>query len=86
MREIFHMPDDQAQLRNRVMLAKQAPFEGHPNKWADPVFQSWLLGYDCEVEVQRALRDVRWEEDLTHVHAARMDTGRGEAITVGSSI
>ena len=26
-------------------------FVGYPNRWADPDFQPWLLGYDAEADV-----------------------------------
>ena len=83
MRQIFHMPNDRAQLRDRIMLGKQTPSEGHPNKWADPVFQKWLLGYDCEKEVRKALRGISWVESVDHAPAARVEVGKGDTVTAG---
>jgi len=56
--QIFHMRDGPKQEeRNRQLLEYQdEPFEGFPNKWRDPVFQEWLWGYDCDVEVENAWR------------------------------
>jgi len=54
LRDIFHMVDgDRQQERNRQLL-EHAPFEGYPNRWADPVFQPWLFGYDAFAEVDAA--------------------------------
>jgi salicylate hydroxylase len=39
--------------RDRQMLEYE-PFEGFPNRWADPVFQQWLFGYDAHEEVEKA--------------------------------
>lgn len=55
LRYIFHMPDgDRQQDRDRQLL-DAAPFEGHPNSWADPVFQAWLFDYDAFAEA-----DLMW--------------------------
>lgn len=53
-REIFHLNDgDRQQERDRQLLEEE-PFEGYPNRWADPVFQPYLFGYDAEEEVEKA--------------------------------
>ncbi|KAL3424113.1 3-hydroxybenzoate 6-hydroxylase [Phlyctema vagabunda] len=54
--DIFHMHDgDRQRERDRQLLEYQDdPFEGYPNKWRDPVFQSWLWGYDATREVDQA--------------------------------
>ncbi|KAL9118845.1 MAG: hypothetical protein Q9187_004602 [Circinaria calcarea] len=57
MRGIFNLPDGDKQRERDRQLAHEQPFEGYPNRWADPVFQKWLLGYDTEAEVEKA-----WEK------------------------
>ena len=54
LREIFHMVDGPQQIERDRQLLEQEPFEGFPNRWADPVFQPWLFGYDAEKEVEGA--------------------------------
>ena len=49
--EILHMQDGEAQRERDRQLRYDAPFEGFPNRWADPVFQKWLFGYDVFAEV-----------------------------------
>lgn len=57
LRDIFHMVDGQRQQERDRQLTQDEPFEGYPNRWADPVFQEWLFGYDAFVEVDKA-----WEQ------------------------
>ncbi|KAI1907207.1 hypothetical protein LOZ61_006277 [Ophidiomyces ophidiicola] len=57
LRDIFHMHDGKNQRERDRVLLTQAPFEGFPNRWADPVFQKFLFGYDARAEAQRA-----WDE------------------------
>ena len=52
-RDIFHMEDSERQ-RERDRQLRQKPFEQYPNRWADPVFQTWLFGYDAYCEAERA--------------------------------
>ena len=54
MQNVFNLPDGEAQRERDRQFIHERPFEGHPNRWADPVFQEWLLGYDVEEEVERA--------------------------------
>jgi len=56
LRDIFHMNDGPQQQERDRQLLEQEPFEGFPNRWADPVFQSFLFGYDAYVEAYRAWR------------------------------
>ena len=44
---------DRQQERDRQLL-EQEPFKGFPNRWADPVFQKYLFGYDAYVQVDEA--------------------------------
>lgn len=53
-RNIFHMRDGPEQLERDRQLLEEPPFEGYPHRWADPVLQQWLYGYDAHAEVQRA--------------------------------
>lgn len=48
------MEDGTRQQERDRQLTEQEPFEGYPNRWADPVFQEWLFGYDAFAEVERA--------------------------------
>ncbi len=56
MRDVFHVRDGPCQReRDRQLLEYQdEPFEAFPNRWRDPVFQSWMFSYDAEEEVKRA--------------------------------
>ena len=53
-RDIFHMPDGDRQRERDRQLTQHEPFEGYPNRWADPVFQKFLFGYDAYKEVDQA--------------------------------
>ncbi|KAI5784768.1 hypothetical protein EDC01DRAFT_663363 [Geopyxis carbonaria] len=56
-REVFHMHDGAEQTeRDRVLREDaQEKVKGvFPNRWRDAEFQSWLWGYDVEVEVEKA--------------------------------
>ncbi|KAI9712613.1 MAG: hypothetical protein M1812_006793 [Candelaria pacifica] len=57
LRRIFHMHDGEQQRERDRQLTQEAPFEGYPNRWADPVFQKWLFAYDADKEVE-----VAWEK------------------------
>ncbi|KAI5197994.1 FAD/NAD(P)-binding domain-containing protein [Aureobasidium subglaciale] len=50
LRDIFHLPNGEGQLARDMDLITKEPFEGYPNRWADPVFQRYLFGYDAYVE------------------------------------
>ena len=54
LRDIFHMVDGEHQQERDRQLTEHEPFEGYPNRWADPVFQEWLFGYDAFAEVDKA--------------------------------
>ncbi|CAF9926534.1 MAG: hypothetical protein ALECFALPRED_003465 [Alectoria fallacina] len=54
LRDIFHMTDGERQQERDRQLTQQEPFEGYPNRWADPVFQEYLFGYDAFAEVDMA--------------------------------
>ena len=54
LRDIFHMVDGARQQERDRQLTKHEPFEGYPNRWADPIFQPWLFGYDPYKEVEQA--------------------------------
>ena len=62
MRDIFHMGDGERQQERDRQLTEHEPFEGYPNRWADPVFQEWLFGYDAFAEVDNAWR--RYKEGI----------------------
>ncbi len=50
------MTDGERQQERDRQLTEHEPFEGYPNRWADPVFQEWLFGYDAFTEVDKAWR------------------------------
>ena len=53
-RAIMHMHDsEELRERDRKMIECK-PFKGYPNKWADPVFQEYLFGYDADAVVLEA--------------------------------
>jgi salicylate hydroxylase len=53
-REIYHCPDGDVQRERDRQLQEEEPFEDFPNKWADPVFQEYLFGYDAVAEADKA--------------------------------
>lgn len=56
LRDIFHMHDGPRQQERDRQLLEQEPFEGFPNRWADPIFQRFLFGYDSYDEADQAWR------------------------------
>ncbi len=48
------MVDGPRQQERDRQLSQHEPFEGYPNRWADPVFQPWLFGYNAFQEVENA--------------------------------
>ena len=48
------MVDGKRQMERDRQLLEHEPFEGFPNRWADPVFQDWLFGYDAFKEADAA--------------------------------
>ncbi|KAH8815494.1 hypothetical protein F5884DRAFT_180757 [Xylogone sp. PMI_703] len=54
MGHIMHYPDGEEQRERDRVLTQCEPFDGYPNKWADPVFQKYLFGYDADTEVEEA--------------------------------
>lgn len=60
--QIFHMHDGPRQQERDRQLLEQAPFEGYPHRWADPVFQPFLYGYDAHEQVETAWKKYKWGE------------------------
>lgn len=54
MRDINGMIDGPLQQERDRQLLQDAPFEGYPNPWADPVAQKWMFGYDAYKEGEDA--------------------------------
>ena len=54
IRDVFHLEDGERQQERDRQLLKLEPLENCPNRWADPVFQKWMFGYDAEREVEVA--------------------------------
>ncbi|EGW31388.1 salicylate hydroxylase [Spathaspora passalidarum NRRL Y-27907] len=55
--QIYHMLDGAEQLQRDAKMLTQPPQIGCPNRFADPVFQDFLWGYDAFEEAKRG-----WEE------------------------
>ena len=51
-RTLCLVEDGQDQEARDLKLLNSLPSEGHPNRWADPVFQKWLWGYDVDPAVR----------------------------------
>ncbi|KAI0176470.1 FAD/NAD(P)-binding domain-containing protein [Hypoxylon sp. FL1284] len=53
----FHMIDGPEQEKRDAFL--RSPTEGvlHPMRWACPIFQPWLFGYDAHAEVDKAVKE-----------------------------
>jgi salicylate hydroxylase len=64
MRSIFDLPDGERQRERDRQLTTMEPFVGYPNRWADPEFQQWLLGYDAETDVLKAWQMYQWRSYL----------------------
>ena len=65
MRSIFNLPDGDLQRKRDRQLTTMRPFVGYPNRWADPDFQPWLLGYDVEIDVLDEWRNDQRRSALT---------------------
>lgn len=53
------MVDGDRQRERDRQLLEQEPFDGFPNRWADPVFQKYLFGYDAYTQVDEAWRQYK---------------------------
>ncbi|KIM92686.1 hypothetical protein OIDMADRAFT_139218 [Oidiodendron maius Zn] len=53
-RAIMHMHDGEEQRERDRLMTDLEPFEGYPNRWADPVFQKYLFGYDGDIVAAEA--------------------------------
>ena len=60
--KLFNLYDGAQQQERDRQLTEQEPCENFPNRWADPVFQSWLFGYDADREVEIAWG--RYKDDM----------------------
>ncbi|KAM9936253.1 hypothetical protein OXX80_004184 [Metschnikowia pulcherrima] len=52
-RDIFHLPDGEAQTRRDAELTEGLPQLGCPNRWADKKFRDFLFDYDAFAEAER---------------------------------
>lgn len=84
MRATHGFPDG-AQQRERDRLMALAPFDGHPNAWADPVFQPWLWGHDAAAAAGQAWDAERETERemQTEVEMGMEEEGRVSSMTMG---
>ncbi|KAL8835345.1 MAG: hypothetical protein Q9176_006997 [Flavoplaca citrina] len=69
LRDVLHLPDGREQ-RERDKDFSSEPFEGYPNRWADPVFQPWLFDYDVQKEVDKALSALNTDRNEMRASAA----------------
>ena len=53
-RRVLHLPDGPLQEERDRQLLEEAPFEGFPHPWADPVLRDYVFGYDACEDVERA--------------------------------
>jgi salicylate hydroxylase len=51
---LMHLPDGEEQRERDRQMTDREPFEGYPNKLADPVFQEYLFGYDANAVATEA--------------------------------
>ena len=51
---INHCPDGDIQAGRDRQLMEEEPFEGFPSRYADPVFQKYVFGYDAFAEADKA--------------------------------
>uniref|UniRef100_A0A060TFY0 ARAD1D18392p n=1 Tax=Blastobotrys adeninivorans TaxID=409370 RepID=A0A060TFY0_BLAAD len=56
---VFHLVDGPRQQERDRILTETAPHQGYPNKFADPVFQKFLYGYNAFEEAENAWRDYK---------------------------
>ena len=63
MQEVYNLPNGEKQLERDRQLLEEKPCEGYPNPFADPAFQKWLLGYDTEVEVEKAWATIKTKQE-----------------------
>jgi len=60
---ITHMDDGDEQREIDRQMTDYKPFEGYPNRWADPVFQEYLFGYDADAAVLEAWSKYKREKE-----------------------
>lgn len=56
---VMHLPDGEEQRERDRQMTECEPFEGYPNKWADPVFQDYLFRYDADAVAAEAWEDYK---------------------------
>ncbi|KAK6201145.1 salicylate hydroxylase [Scheffersomyces amazonensis] len=56
---IYHLQDGEDQLKRDSKLADLPPKIGYPNRWADPVFQKFLWGYEAFNEAERGWKEYK---------------------------
>lgn len=66
-RNIFHLPDGEEQ-KQRDAILKLSPRKGYGNRWADPVFQKFLFGYDAFKEAEKGWNSFINNESVSFVH------------------
>ncbi|KAI5958365.1 hypothetical protein KGF57_002722 [Candida theae] len=57
--DIYHLPDGELQEIRDSYLYDKTPELGCPNRFADPVFQDFLWGYNAFEEVERAWKEFK---------------------------
>ena len=56
---VMHLPDSEEQRERDRQMTDNEPFEGYPNRWADPVFQNYLFGYDADAVAVEAWNEYK---------------------------
>ena len=64
----IHNSEEQQERDRKRIECK--PFKGYPNRWADPVFQEYIFGYDADAVVLEA-----WSK-----YKAAKEQGKGKKI------
>jgi salicylate hydroxylase len=62
---VMHLPDGEGQIERDRQMTDHEPFEGYPNRWADPVFQNYLFGYDADAVAAEAWNQYKAGKERT---------------------
>ncbi|KAG7660341.1 uncharacterized protein J8A68_006151 [[Candida] subhashii] len=65
---IYHMVDGEGQVARDAKMAMDPPVHGCPNRFADPVFQDFLWGYDAFEEVERGWKEYKEGKKVTYTY------------------
>ena len=65
---IYHMLDGESQVARDAKMQIQPPAIGCPNRFADPVFQNFLWGYDALEEAERGWKEFKEGRKATYTY------------------